>query len=43
VEKESITGWARKVMPLLKEDVNETLNFIKRRSLKSIQFIVLNQ
>ena len=39
MEKESI----RKVMPLLKATKNETLNFIKRRSKKRIQFIVLNQ
>ena len=36
-------GWARKDMLLLKTPENETLNFIKRRSLKRIQFIVLNQ
>ena len=43
VEKESITGQARKVMPLLKTTENEMLNFMKRRSWKRIQFIILNQ
>ena len=37
------TGWARKVKLILEEAENETMNFIKRRSLKRIQFIVLNQ
>ena len=31
MEKESITGRAKKVMPLLKATANETLNFIKKK------------
>ena len=34
VEKESITGQARKVMPLLKATENETLNFMKKEELE---------
>ena len=42
-EKKDAT-WARKVIMLLRKATeNETLSFIKMRSLQRIQFIVLNQ